>query len=38
MGNFSASKPIFTIDSYQTAIVFGGMESVLRLGDYNLTN
>ncbi|XP_011687327.1 PREDICTED: WD repeat-containing protein 38-like isoform X2 [Wasmannia auropunctata] len=38
MGSFSASKPIFTIDSYQTAIIFGGMESVLKLGNYDFTN
>ncbi|KAG5311675.1 WDR38 protein, partial [Acromyrmex insinuator] len=35
MGSFSASKAIFTIDSYQAAVTFGGMESVLKIGDYN---
>ncbi|XP_036141673.1 pre-mRNA-splicing factor PRP46 [Monomorium pharaonis] len=38
MGNFGANRPIFTIDSYQTTIIFGGMESVLKLGDYNSFN
>ncbi|XP_011878123.1 PREDICTED: uncharacterized protein LOC105567672 [Vollenhovia emeryi] len=38
MGSFKVIKPIFAIDSYQTTIMFGGMESVLRLGHYNLTN
>ncbi|XP_070164119.1 uncharacterized protein [Polyergus mexicanus] len=34
MGSIGVSKPIFTIDSHQTTIIFGGIESVLRLGDY----
>ncbi|KAL6432258.1 hypothetical protein ACFW04_006723 [Cataglyphis niger] len=34
MGSISVSKPIFAIDSYQTTIIFGGIESVLRLADY----
>ncbi|XP_025987515.2 WD repeat-containing protein 5 homolog [Solenopsis invicta] len=38
MGSFDAIKPIFTIDSYQTAIIFGGIESVIKLGDYNFSN
>lgn len=35
MGSIGVNKPIFTIDSHQTTIIFGGIESVLRLGDYN---
>ncbi|GAB1862882.1 WD repeat-containing protein 5-like protein [Camponotus japonicus] len=34
MGSISVNKPIFTIDSHQNIIIFGGIESVLRLGDY----
>ncbi|CAL1673408.1 unnamed protein product [Lasius platythorax] len=35
MGSIGVNKPIFTIDSHQTTIIFGGIDSVLRLGDYN---
>ncbi|KYN31736.1 WD repeat-containing protein 38, partial [Trachymyrmex septentrionalis] len=35
IGSFSASKSIFTIDSYQGAVTFGGLESVLKIGNYN---
>ncbi|XP_012056670.1 PREDICTED: dynein assembly factor with WDR repeat domains 1-like, partial [Atta cephalotes] len=33
MGSFNASKSIFTIDSYQATVTFGGMESVLKIGN-----
>ncbi|EZA57768.1 hypothetical protein DMN91_002830 [Ooceraea biroi] len=35
MGSFNVSKPIFTIDSCRSVIVFGGMESAITFGDYS---
>ncbi|XP_043277739.1 uncharacterized protein [Venturia canescens] len=35
MGSFTVNKAVVTVDSCRTSIVFGGMESVLRLADYS---
>ncbi|CAG5099982.1 Similar to wdr5: WD repeat-containing protein 5 homolog (Dictyostelium discoideum) [Cotesia congregata] len=35
VGNFEVSKAIMTIDSNRSSIIFGGMESVLRLADFS---
>nr|XP_046469677.1 guanine nucleotide-binding protein subunit beta-like [Neodiprion pinetum] len=35
MGSFHVNKAIVALDSNRSAIVFGGMESVIRLADYS---
>ncbi|XP_034936497.1 WD repeat-containing protein wdr-5.3-like isoform X2 [Chelonus insularis] len=35
VGKFEVTKAITTLDSFKTSIVFGGMESVIRIADYS---
>lgn len=35
VGSFEVEKAVMTLDSKRTSIVFGGMESVLRLADFS---
>ncbi|XP_014611212.1 PREDICTED: WD repeat-containing protein 38-like [Polistes canadensis] len=35
MGSFNVNKPVVALDSNGTTIVYGGMESVIRLGNYS---
>ncbi|XP_057336002.1 uncharacterized protein LOC130674627 [Microplitis mediator] len=35
VGHFEVSKAIMTLDSNRSSIIFGGMESIIRLADYS---
>ncbi|KAK0178423.1 hypothetical protein PV328_002372 [Microctonus aethiopoides] len=35
VGNFEVHKAVMTLDSNKTSIIFGGMESVIRLADFS---